>query len=208
MENLLKGIVEFRNNDFIEHRDLFNKISEKQDPHTLFIGCSDSRLVPNLITKTLPGEIFVVRNVANIVPIYTNAGSYFGVTSAIEYAVNILNVENIVVCGHSNCGGCAALYKPDEALAKIPHTRKWIELAHPVRDKVLKLLPDKDDYAAREWLTEQMNVVEQLEHLLTYPLIKERYFEGTLNLIGWHYIIETGEIFGYDHEKGFFEAIN
>ena len=95
-----------------------------------------------------------------------------------------------------------------EYLNEIPNTRKWFELVHPVSDKVLKLLPDVEDFAAREWLTKQMNVVEQLEHLLTYPLIRERYFEGTMNLIGWHYIIETGEIFGYDHEKGFFELIN
>jgi carbonic anhydrase len=208
MENLIKGIVEFRKNDFEEHKELFGKISDRQDPHTLFIGCSDSRLVPNLITKTLPGEIFVVRNVANIVPVYTTAGSYFGITSAIEYAVNMLHVDNILVCGHSNCGGCAALFKSDDEMEIIPHTKKWLELAHPVRDKVLQLLPNPEDEDAREWLTEQMNVVEQLKHLLTYPFIREKYCNGSIKLIGWHYIIETGEIFSYDHEKGFFELIN
>ena len=208
MENLLKGIVEFRQKDFEEHKELFGKISEGQEPHTLFIGCSDSRLVPNLITKTLPGEIFVVRNVANIVPVYTTAGNYAGITSAIEFAVNKLNVENVVVCGHSNCGGCAALFQPEEYLRDLPHTRKWLELAHPVRDKVLKLLPDPKDIVAREWLTEQMNIVEQLEHLLTYPFIREKYFNGLLKLIGWHYIIETGEIFNYNQNNGYFELIN
>jgi carbonic anhydrase len=208
MENLIKGIVEFRKNDFEEHRELFGKISDKQAPHTLFIGCSDSRLVPNLITKTLPGEIFVVRNIANIVPVYTDAGNYSGVTSAIEYAVNALEVENILVCGHSNCGGCAALFQSEADMAMIPHTRKWLELAHPVRDKVLQMLPDPKDEDAREWLTEQMNVVEQLKHLLSYPYIRERYCQRKLNLLGWHYIIETGEIFSYNHEKSFFELIN
>ena len=208
MENLIKGTVEFRKTDFEEHKELFRKISESQNPHTLFIGCSDSRVVPNFITKTLPGEIFVIRNIANIVPVYQSTGSYLGTTAAIEFAVEALHVENIVVCGHSNCGGCAALFKPDEELGHIPHTKKWLELAQPVKEKVMQTLPDPADPAAREWLTEQMNIVEQLKHLLTYPYIRQKFCDGNLKLIGWHYIIETGEIFGYNREKGAFELIN
>jgi carbonic anhydrase len=208
MENLVRGTVEFRTNDFEKHRELFKQISESQYPHTLFIGCSDSRVVPNFITQTLPGEIFVIRNIANIVPVYQVTGDFLGITSAIEYAVQALHVDNILVCGHSNCGGCAALFKPEEQLTHIPHTRKWLELSKTVRDRVLHLLPSGDDAGAREWMAEQMNVVEQLRHLLTYPYIEQRYREGTLNLIGWHYIIETGEVFGYNGEKGFFELIN
>ncbi len=208
MENLIRGTVEFRTNDFEKHKELFKQISESQYPHTLFIGCSDSRVVPNFITSTLPGEIFVIRNIANIVPVYQAAGDYLGITSAIEYAVQALHVDNILVCGHSNCGGCAALFKPEEQLTHIPHTRKWLELSKTVRDRVLQLLPSDNDAGAREWMAEQMNVVEQLRHLLTYPYIEQRYREGTLNLIGWHYIIETGEVFGYNGEKGFFELIN
>lgn len=208
MEKLLEGIVEFRKTDFEEHKELFKKISEGQNPHTLFIGCSDSRLVPNFITKTLPGELFIIRNVANLVPEYRETGDFLGVTSAIEYAVQVLQVDNILVCGHSNCGGCAALFKSEEELSHIPHTKKWLELALPVKKKVAKMLPDPNDHAAREWLTEQMNVVEQLKHLLTFPYIKERFQKGNLNILGWHYIIETGEIFGYNRDKGFFELIN
>lgn len=208
MENLLKGIVEFRKTDFETHRDLFKKISEAQNPHTLFIGCSDSRVVPNIITKTMPGEIFVIRNIANIVPVYRSAESFYSTTSAIEYAVQELNVENIVICGHSNCGGCAALFKSDEELNHIPHTKKWLELAHPVRQMVMNKIPDPKDTAAREWLAEQINVVEQLKHLLTYPYVRQKFCEGKLNLIGWHYIIETGEIFGYNREQGLFELVN
>ena len=208
MENLIRGTVEFRKTDFEQHKALFMRISEAQFPHTLFIGCSDSRVVPNFITKTLPGEIFVIRNVANIVPVYQVAGDFLGITSAIEYAVQALNVDNIVVCGHSNCGGCAALFKSAKQLSHLPHTKKWLELSKTVKEKVLDILPGEDDPEARAWLTEQMNVVEQLRHLLTYPYIETRYREGTLKLIGWHYIIETGEIFGYNEEKGFFELVN
>ena len=161
-----------------------------------------------MLFRSLPGEIFVIRNIANIVPVYQVTGDFLGITSAIEYAVQALHVDNILVCGHSNCGGCAALFKPEEQLTHIPHTRKWLELSKTVRDRVLHLLPSGDDAGAREWMAEQMNVVEQLRHLLTYPYIEQRYREGTLNLIGWHYIIETGEVFGYNGEKGFFELIN
>ncbi|MEI7661236.1 MAG: carbonic anhydrase [Bacteroidota bacterium] len=208
MENLIRGIVEFRKTDFETHQELFRKISDSQYPHTLFIGCSDSRVVPNLITKTLPGEIFVIRNVANIVPVYQAEGDYLGITSAIEYAVQSLGVDNILVCGHSNCGGCAALFKTDDELSHLPHTRNWLKLSKTVREKVLNLLPGENSAAAREWMAEQINVVEQLRHLLTYPYIEKRYREGSLELIGWHYIIETGEVFGYNEEKGFFELIN
>lgn len=208
MNKLLEGSVEFRKNDFEQHKELFRQISDKQNPHTLFIGCSDSRLIPNLITKSLPGELFIVRNVANIVPIYKETGDFLGITSAIEYAVKVLNVENILVCGHSNCGGCAALYKTDDQLKHIPHTRKWLELALPVKEKVIRLLPDQNDLEAREWLTEQMNIAEQIKHLLTYPYIEESYLNDSLKILGWHYIIETGEIFSYNGEQGFFELIN
>lgn len=208
MENLIRGTVEFRQKDFEQHRELFRKISDKQNPHTLFIGCSDSRVVPNSITQTMPGEIFVVRNVANLVPHYRKADEFLATTSAIEFAVQALNVENILVCGHSNCGGCAALFKSDRELQHLPHTRKWLELSGMVRDKVMKIMPGDFDPAAREWLTEQMNVVEQLKHLLTYPYIEEKYHKGEIRLIGWHYIIETGEIFSYNQAKGFFELIN
>jgi len=207
MKKLIEGAVAFRQNDFEAHEKLFTELGKEQKPHTLFIGCSDSRLVPNMITTTMPGELFIIRNVANIIPPYKHAGEYLAAISAIEFALQALEVENIVVCGHSNCGGIAALYKPDEYFQKLPHTRKWLELAHPVKEKVLKLLPD-GNHASREWLTEQMNVVEQIHHLLTYPFIAEKYEKGLINISGWYYIIETGEIFSYNAEKGFFELIN
>jgi carbonic anhydrase len=207
MKKLLEGAVTFRQIDFEAHEALFQDLGNEQKPHTLFIGCSDSRLVPNMITATKPGELFIIRNIANIVPTYKFSGEYLASISAIEFAVQALGVENIIVCGHSNCGGCAALFKPESYFEKLPHTRKWLELSQPVRDKVIAILPDKNA-AAREWLTEQMNVVEQLKHLLTYPYIAEKHLAGELNISGWHYIIETGEIYAYNSEKGFFELIN
>lgn len=207
MKKLFEGAVSFRKNDFLLHESLFAELSKVQQPHTLFIGCSDSRLVPALITSTVPGELFIVRNVANIVPPYRKEVEYPGISSAIEYAVLNLEVENIIVCGHSNCGGCAALYKSDEEMKHLPHTRSWLELSRPVKERVMQMLPD-GTFAEREWLTEQMNIIEQGRHLLSYPYILERYNNDKLKIIGWYYVIETGEIYNYDIDKGYFELIN
>ncbi len=207
MKQLIEGAVAFRQNDFETYEKLFSDLGKEQKPHTLFIGCSDSRVVPNMITASMPGDLFIIRNIANIVPLYEPEGKFLAAVSAIEFAVESLQVENIIVCGHSNCGGCAALFKPEEYFEKLPHTRKWLELALPVKEKVIKMLPE-GSHASREWLAEQMNVVEQVRHLLSYPFIAEKYVKGQLAINGWHYIIETGEIFSYNADKGFFELIN
>lgn len=203
----MDGIVKFRREDFEAHEELFKGLKASQKPHTLFISCSDSRVDPNLITGTLPGELFIIRNIANIVPPYRETAEYAATTSAIEYAVLYLGVENIIICGHSNCGGCAACLSPSENLAKLPHTRKWLELIRPVRDRVLKEYREAEP-EAQEWMMEQNNVVEQLKHLMTYPYICQKVDSGQLELGGWHYIIETGEIFVYDRETGEFLLAN
>ena len=211
MQSLLDGLIRFRKQDFEEHKNLFNKLKRFQEPHTLFIACSDSRVVPDLITKTLPGELFVIRNIANLVPPYRETKEYVATTSGIEYAVNVLKVTNIVVCGHSNCGGCASMYLPDAVLDEIPHTKKWLELAHNVKERVLKELEDHDednDEEIKEWLTEQINIIEQMKHLLTYPIIRDKFNKKEINIYGWYYIIETGEVFIFNNEKGEFELAN
>ena len=205
MDSLFDGVKEFNANDFLDNKALFEKIGRSQEPHTLFIGCSDSRIVPNLITKTLPGELFVIRNIANLVPPYRTSDEFLATTSAIEYSVKILNVSTILICGHSNCGGCNALYMDEARGAEIPHTRKWLELAKNVRSKMLKL--KIADPAVREWMTVQLNIVEQMNHLLSYPYIREKYNKGELNILGWYYIIGTGEVFNYQKNENKFVKI-
>jgi carbonic anhydrase len=205
MDYLFEGVKEFNKKDFEEHRELFSNIGRKQAPHTLFIGCSDSRVVPNLITKTMPGELFVVRNIANIVPHYRETEEFLATTSAIEYAVIVLNVKNIIICGHSNCGGCSALLKEQNDLDSIPHTKKWLELSINVKQQIIR--ENINDIFEREWRTEQLNVVEQMNHLLTYPYIKERFLDGKISILGWYYIIETGEVYNYSNITKQFEKI-
>lgn len=207
MKKLIDGIVKFRKDDFDTHKALFTSLKGEQKPHTLFISCSDSRVDPNLITNTLPGELFIVRNVANLVPPYRYTAEFVSTTSAIEYAVLALNVENIIVCGHSNCGGCDAGLNQPDTLLRMPHTKRWLELAKPARLKVQRTMSGEEP-GAREWMMEQYNIIEQLKNLWSYPYIRERVNAGTLMISGWYYIIETGEVFIYDREEGAFLLAN
>lgn len=178
---------------FNEHKELFNELKQAQNPHTLFIGCSDSRVVPTLITQTLPGELFVVRNVANIVPKYRLKDEFLATTSAIAYAIIALNVENIVVCGHSNCGGCEAIWHPKK-LENMPSVANWLRQLDDVKHEIQNSDAPLEE---RAWLTERLCILQSLENLRTFPEVKEREAEGKLRLFGWHYIIETGEVFSY-----------
>ncbi len=204
MEKLLNGVVKFQNKYFVEHKHVFKELSNKQNPHTLFIGCSDSRVIPNLITRALPGELFVMRNIGNMVPpYYENNATYRCVAAVIEYSVKSLNVENIVICGHSNCGGCKALLK-EEHLDELPLVKEWLKLGENIKKRVMaKNISDEE----KEFQIEQLNIVQQIENILTYPFVKEKYDKGELNIYGWYYIIETGEVFNYNFEKNEFELL-
>jgi len=201
---IIEGIVKFKKEDFEKNKEFFQGLKEGQKPHTFYIGCSDSRVVPNLITKTLPGELFVVRNIANVVPPFDkNEGTLKCTASILEYAVKYLQVKNIVVCGHSNCGGLKALFYPPEKLNKLPMVKNWLKLIEDLKDKVKDITDEK----MREWEIEQLNVVRQLENLLTYPFVKEKFERGEINIYGWYYIIETGDVYNYNYETKEFELI-
>ncbi len=207
MERLFTGITRFREEDFEAHKELFQQLGRQQKPHTLFIGCADSRVVPERLTRTMPGELFMVRNVANLVPPFRLTEEFVATTASIEYAVQVLEVENIVVCGHSNCGGCAALNRSQEELAHIPNVRRWLEISKEVKGRVDRQMGDEENPEKREWMTEQINILVQMRNLLTYPYIQERYNARKLNIYGWYYIIETGEIFNFNDQTQLFELV-
>ncbi|MBE2985163.1 carbonic anhydrase [Campylobacter sp. RM9344] len=205
MQSLLEGAVKFMEDGFLEHKELFESLQHAQDPHTLFVSCVDSRVVPNLITNCLPGELFMVRNIANIVPPYRVSSEFLATTSAIEYALEVLNIKNIIICGHSNCGGCGALYQDESKFINTPNVKNWIKLIEPIKYEVLKFT--SDDPAKMAWLTERLNVINSIENILTYPNVERNYLDGNLAIYGWHYIIETGEIFSYDLESKTFKLL-
>ena len=195
-DELLQRLRRFHDDTFPGVRDRFETlVKDGQRPTILFIGCSDSRLVPYLLIGTGSGELFIVRNVAAFVPPYDGSAGYHGTSAAIEFAVLNLQVARIVVCGHSHCGGIRALY--DGAPAQAPNLRAWLELG---RDAVLPVQVSPE--ALRR--TEQRAVVLQLERLMDYPMVRERVERRQLTLHGWHYVIEDGEVHVFDVRSGAF----
>jgi carbonic anhydrase len=195
-DELLQRIRRFHTDYFPRYRRQFQQlVDDGQHPTTLFIGCSDSRLVPYLLTGAGPGELFIVRNVGALVPPSDGLHGLHGTAAAIEFAVLSLDVRHIVVCGHSHCGAMRALYGelPQEAV----HLQSWLGLA---REAALPVRPSEE--ALRR--TEQRAVVLQLERLMGYPMVRRRVEEGRLFLHGWHYVIEEGEVHVFDVESGRF----
>jgi len=198
VETLVESYRKFRekcDREYIQH---FQKLAkEGQSPKTFFISCSDSRVVPNLITHTRPGDLFIDRNIGNIVPPFEEDGQCCAVSASIEYAIFALEVENIIVCGHSHCGACKALYEelPDDA--SIAHIRRWLEYAQAAKGQALALV-GMENKEALLVATEKFNVVEQLKNLMSYPLVKERVLQGELFLQGWYYHIGDGSIEYFD----------
>jgi carbonic anhydrase len=197
-EHLIDGLRRFKRETFPGFRDHFARlIDEGQHPTTLFIGCSDSRVVPDLLMGTDPGQLFIIRNMGAFVPPYDPAQGYHGTSATIEYAVLVLEVSDIVVCGHSHCGAVRATYDPPNP--HTPHIQRWLELGRAARVPESERGADLTPEVLRR--TEQRAVTLQLERLMTYPLVRERAEKGTLALHGWHYIIEKGEVLALDLER-------
>jgi carbonic anhydrase len=211
-DELLGRLRDFHSDYFPHHQQRFQDlVAQGQHPKTLFIGCSDSRLVPYLLTGAGPGELFIVRNVGAFIPPFdpgaqVPSGSrrdsgkprlagLHGTTAAIEFAVLALHVERIIVCGHSHCGAIRAAYEgvPDEAV----NLKAWLNLAS---EALLPVQPCSE--ALRR--TEQRAVVLQLERLMDYPMVRSRVERGELSLHGWYYVIEEGEVHLFDAAQGDF----
>ncbi|MFO1292003.1 MAG: carbonic anhydrase [Rubrivivax sp.] len=196
-DDLLERLRRFKTEAFPTQRSLFRHlVDEGQRPLTLFIGCSDSRLVPYLLTGAGPGELFLVRNVGAFVPPYDQSQGFHGTAAAIEFAVLNLQVRRIVVCGHSHCGGIRALY--GDVPPQAQNLACWLELG---RDAALPVAEPGPEVLRR---TEQRAVVLQLERLMDYPMVRERVAAQQLTLHGWHYVIEDGEVHVFDVQRGAF----
>lgn len=197
-DELLQRLRRFHEHAFPQYRAQFRTLVEEgQHPTTLFIGCSDSRLVPYLLTGAPPGELFLVRNVGAFVPPYDGSHGHHGTAAAIEFAVLNLQVSRIVVCGHSHCGAINALY--GEVSPEARNLQRWLDLG---REAVLPVQGGPE--ALRR--TEQRAVVLQLERLMAYPMVRSRVEAGQLSLHGWHYVIEDGEVHVFDVQTGRFVA--
>lgn len=197
-DDILRRLRRFRTNYFPRFRSRFRQLVDHgQHPSVLFIGCCDSRIVPYLLMDCGPGELFIERNVGNLVPPYNSTLGYHGTGAAIEFAVLRLGVKHIVVCGHSHCGAIRALY--DDASPETPHMNHWLDLA---RDAVLPVGVSEE--ALRR--TEQRSILLQLERLMGYPMVARTVEAGQLFLHGWHYLIEDGRVLTLNVASGEFVA--
>jgi carbonic anhydrase len=202
-ERLQQGYQAFLDGRFPSERSRYKRLGEKgQQPNTMVIGCCDSRVSPEAIFDVGPGELFVARNVANLVPPYEpDTDSYHGVSAAIEFAVNGLNVEHIVVLGHASCGGIGAFYDSAQPLAKGDFIGKWMSQIAPVADKLDRTAGDRK---ANIRALEMAVVGHSIENLMTFPYISQRVKAGTLQLHGAYFGVATGLLFIRDPETGEF----
>jgi len=184
-------------------------VREGQNPRVLFLACSDSRVDPAIVFGTEPGDLFIIRNVANIVPPYEiNAGQH-GVSAAIEYAVNSLKVEHIIINGHSQCGGIRALCEnPEDAHIDSPHlVGRWLALAKPAYDKARADYPDADmNRLAHE--CEKDSVIRSLDNLMSFPMVRERVEAGHLQLHGWYFDMARGQLRAWNPATGRFDTLS
>ncbi|WP_166821227.1 carbonic anhydrase [Thalassoroseus pseudoceratinae] len=204
MQKLVDGIHKFKSESFSQDQKLFETLAEGQNPLALFITCSDSRIDPNLLTQTKPGELFIQRTAGNIVPPY---GSVFaGEACTIEYAVVALGIKDIIICGHSHCGAMGGLLDLD-SLDKMPAVKAYLKHAEATRRIVDENYTHLTDPAERLTLTIEENVLVQLENLRTHPSVAAAISRGDLKLHGWVYKFETGDVFGYNPEENAFLPI-
>lgn len=202
MRALIDGIHRFQSGVFGPQRDLFQRLAKGQDPDALFITCSDSRVEPNLITQTKPGDLFISRNAGNIVPPW---GVPSGEACTIEYAVEALGINDIIICGHTHCGAVAAIVDPHK-VAALPAVAQWLGHAEATR----RVLRDSYQGIAKEELMEtavEENVLVQIENLRTHPAVMSKLMRGELTLHAWVYDIEHGEVHAFDPAKGQFVPV-
>jgi carbonic anhydrase len=200
MQKLIQGIHQFQEQDFRPLQGLFEQLAKGQNPETLFITCSDSRIDPNLLTRSKPGDLFILRNAGNIVPPHGAANG--GEAATIEFAVAGLGVKDIIICGHSHCGAMKGLLEP-EMVASLPCVASWLAQAESTRRIVRENYRHLDGDRLVTATVEE-NVLVQLENLRTLPAVACRLVRGDLHLHGWVYKIETGEVFAYDLTCGQF----
>ena len=195
VEKLLGGVSRFQKDIYPRHQDLFEKLAVGQRPEALFITCADSRIDPCLLTQTEPGELFICRVIGNIVPPYPD--SLGGVSATIEYAVGVLRVPDVIVCGHTDCGVIKGALYPD-ALSSFAAVWNWLRYAN-VQNRQAE--PSTELLLA---VTEE-NVITQLKNLRSHPAVANRLREGNLALHGWVYHIGPGVVTAYDEKSGRFE---
>lgn len=204
-EKLLDGFKRFQHQYFGNDSRLYESMRDGQPAKTLMIACCDSRVDPAILTDCNPGDLFTVRNVANLVPPYENEGHYHGTSSALEFAVNHLEVENIIIMGHGSCGGIKALWEND-GTAQSQFIHSWVSLAQPAKNWVKDTLSNASTEEQIK-ACEQRAILESLANLMTFSCVRQRVEQGQLSLHGWYFDISAGELLCFNSQTGSFEVV-
>lgn len=208
IEDLIKGFKDFRFLYYDREPELFRQLSQGQAPKIMVVACCDSRVDPAILTNSHPGDLFVVRNVANLVPPCESAGAYHGTSAALEFAVRGLGVEHIIVFGHAQCGGIRALMQKagdggDDAGGFIG---SWMTIVDQARRKIVTEMP-RASVEEQASACEQEAIVISLDNLKTFPWIRERVERGALRLHGWYFDLQAGQLLRLNPEARRFEAL-
>lgn len=195
MEKIIRGVLDFKKNKFPQNKDLFaHLMDDGQSPDVLFITCSDSRIDPNLVTGSMPGDLFIFRNVGNVVPPHSKETG--GTTSAIEYAVAVLGVRHIIVCGHTDCGAITGALNVRD-LKGLPHVKEWLGHCRAAMEVVRERNGlESGAPLGREYLNEAIeeNVLQQVQNLRTHPAVAAKLATKKIKIHGWVYDIKSGDV--------------
>ena len=207
MNVLIDGLRKFQSDIFPQHKERFELLADGQNPEVLFITCADSRIDPNLLTQTNPGELFICRNAGNIVPPHSNETG--GMTASIEYAVSVLNIKDIIICGHSNCGAMKAALAPNN-IQGLPHVKVWLNHCRAAVESVAHSHDcDHNEALSEEHLDEvtKQNILLQMQHIKTHPAVFSKFSAGEVKIHGWVYDIKTGKVEFYDEKENQFQTL-
>jgi carbonic anhydrase len=204
LQKIVKGYLHFHHEVFPQQQELFRKLATTQRPKTMFITCADSRIAPELITQSVPGDLFVTRNVGNVVPPFGQLNG--GVSTAIEYAVLALGIQHIIICGHSDCCAMRAVLNP-QSLEKMPNVKAWMRHVEVAKAMVQDNCVCASESEIMQQLSQE-NVIAQLHHLRTHPSVASRMANGQLFIHGWIYDIETSKVKAYDADQSRFVPLD
>ncbi len=206
MKKLIKGIVDFRKNLTTENRNLFANLALEQKPDALFIACSDSRVVPNLFASTNPGDLFVLRNIGNLIPPASSTFPDLSTAAAIEFSIFSLNISDIIVCGHSDCGAMQTLAQGIDTLS-CPHLKSWLKYGKESLNRVRQGFIINPSLSEHNQIS-QVNVLQQMQHITSYPFIRDLLEKKQLRIHGWWFDISKADVYCYEKDLNQFILID
>ena len=208
IQKIVDGYKEFKKEYFQEKNHEFKELVDNgQKPKILVIACSDSRVDPAIVTNSKPGDLFVIRNVANLVPPYEPDNGYHGTSAALEFGVCMLKVEHIIIFGHTQCGGINSIISPDNPTQPMPFIKNWMQIARPTCLSAIETNPNLNQEKLGE-VCGQHSLINSLKNLKTFPWINEKVAEGTLSLHAWNFDLPTGTIQVYKEDMETFSTLD